>query len=459
MRAPVNIFVCLLVVSIGFVGAAWALAYRLASEKSRSQQVRWLRGWSIKGALLPATLWVVMNIGFSWSLQPFMQQIQFAQMRGAGWIPVFLKYVGVGFFVVSSYWSAVTLAWALARAGSGIAGETRTQFRSLCIACGLGMLVVAGIIFALGGWPTLGFAAMAMLAPAAGYAPGILYPRKPPPMYAKAIAKTKFGKYNEAEWEIIRQLENYEDDFDGWMMLADLYANQYHHLREAEETVLEICQQPKVTPSQMSVALHRLADWHVRIGEDPDAARRALQVICDRLPGTHLAHMAKLRINQLPASAEELREKRDAAPIPLLALGDRLEETDAGPTLERKAAIDLANACAKKLKQDPNLVATREKFARLLADHLDNADQGIAQIKLLLEMPGQPDSKRAEWLSLIAAWHLKHRQDVAAGRIVLEQIVNDLPQSVQAFAARRRLELLDREARQKGPPSPPRLSS
>src|SRR5205823_4090341 len=121
----------------------------------------------------------------------------------------------------------------------------------------------------------------------------------------RAIAKMKFGKYTEAEWEIIRELEKSEDDFEGWMMMAELYANHFHDLAEAEQTILEICDQPRTTLPQLSIALHRLADWHLKLACDPDAARRALQMICDRARGTHLARMAQLRLQQLPATAEE----------------------------------------------------------------------------------------------------------------------------------------------------------
>jgi len=79
----------------------------------------------------------------------------------------------------------------------------------------------------------------------------------------------KFGKYSEAEWEIIRELEKAEDDLEGWMMLADLYATHFGDLAEAERTILEICDQPRLTSSQLSVALHRLADWQPEAGSGP----------------------------------------------------------------------------------------------------------------------------------------------------------------------------------------------
>jgi tetratricopeptide (TPR) repeat protein len=301
----------------------------------------------------------------------------------------------------------------------------------------------------LGGLPILGFAACLILGPIAGYAPNILRVKKTPPMYARAIAKLKFGKYNEAELEIIRELEKCEDDFDGWMMLAELYARQFNDVNEAEQTVLEICDQPRTTPSQISVALHRLSEWHLNLADDPDRARRALQMICDRLPGTHLAHMAQLRIQQLPGTIEALHEMRHPKPIPVPAYNPRLAALRAASEAAqaKKEAAELANRCVETLTKDPNDVPAREELAHLLAEHLNQAEQGLEQITLLLNMPEQPAAKRAEWLSLAAAWQISHRGDFDTGRKILERVVREFPESPDALAARRRLQALDLEYR------------
>jgi hypothetical protein len=68
---------------------------------------------------------------------------------------------------------------------------------------------------------------------------------------------------------------------------------------------------------------------------------------------------------------------------------------------------------------------------------------------LLLDLPEQPESKRAEWLGLTAAWHIKYRHDLAAGRRTLERLLQEFPHTPQALAARRRLELMDTQ------PTPP----
>lgn len=450
MSRSFALFIALSVLSAGIVTAICAMVYRLTPEHRRRSQFQWFVGWFIKGLVLPMVLWMVMNIGISWDIQPFMPQIQAAKIAKEPWFFYFLGYVGCGFFIVGTYWSALTLGWVLLRASQGLEGAARADFKALCMTSLIGMFLPAAGLTYLGGWEIVGLAVTSMLAPIAGYAPSILRTQRMPPMYARAIAKMKFGKYSEAEWDIIQELEKCEDDFEGWMMLADLYANQFHDMAEAEQTILEICDQPRTTPSQVSIALHRLADWYLKLSQDPDAARRALQTICDRLPGTHLARMAQLRLNQLPQTTQELVEQRTASPIPLPALGDQLDEpAPVDEQMDKHKAAEAANACAEKLKLDPNNVQAREKFARILTERLYKPDLGIEQLTLLLNMPEQSEGKRAEWLGTIAAWHIRYRQDPDTGRNILERVVREFPNSPQALVARRRIRLMDAELRGK----------
>jgi hypothetical protein len=441
-----GVFIFSMFVSLGLVATTWLLSWRLAGPRNKTIH-RWLLRWSIKGLLLPLLLWFLMNIGLSLSLQPFMPQIQLAQNSGGRWLPSFMRVMAAGLFLISSYWAAVTLTWRLWLTAASLDEEGRADFKALCRTCVIAMSVPAIVIVLLGGWAAIGLGATAIVAVAAGWAHSIVERSKTPPIYSRALARMNFGKYAEAELEIIKELEKCEDDFDGWMMMADLYANQFKDLGEAQNTIAELCEHPNTTPSQFSIALHRLADWHLKLADDYEGARRALQVICDRLRGTHLARMAQLRINQLPRSVEEARERRNAAPIPLPALGSVLDdETSAGaPELSGHQARELAQEYVERLKRDPNDVAVREKFARLIAEHLDRADVGIEQLSLLLDVPNQPDSKRAHWLSLIAAWHIKYRQDLDRGRKMLDRLIDEFPGTPEALAARRRIELLDRD--------------
>ena len=104
-----------------------------------------------------------------------------------------------------------------------------------------------------------------------------------------------------------------------------------------------------------------------------------------------------------------------------------------------------ANRCVEKLKQDPDNVPAREELARLFAERLNRAELGIEQVELLLAIPGQAPDKVAEWLGLMAAWQLRYRHNTEAARNLLQRLIREHPQSVQAFAAQRHLKLLEVE--------------
>jgi hypothetical protein len=369
--------------------------------------------------------------------------VQMAQNSGLGWSAAYLTVLGYGSFVICTYWAAATMGWKLLLVPAQLDGEAKGNFKALCTTCLIALVVPSAGLVLLGGWKLLGLAVLLLLTPMAGYAPGATQTKTMPPMYARAIARMKFGKYTDAEWEIIRELEKHQDDFNGWMMLAELYATQFKDLGEAEQIILEICDHANTSNSQLSIALHKLADWHLNQGGDPEPARRALQMICDRLRGTHLAHMAQLRMNQLPGTPAELREQRSSRPIPLPSFHQQFGTAPPLPSskADRDHAVALANACVEKLNQNPDDVATREKLARLFAERLNQPDEGIEQLTLLLNMPDQSDALRAEWMSLCAAWQLRFHPTSDAGRRMLERLVEEFPQSPQAHAARRHLQV------------------
>jgi len=434
-------FSALLFIGGGLAVMAWFMALRLAPREYLPETRSWLINWTIKGIAVPFVIWSAMNYGLSWSIQPFMPKVQAAMNTPGAFAPAYVLALGPGVFVIGSYWTALTLAWVVWRLVPGLTAETRPHFRALCTTCALSLSLPAAVLLLIGGWTMAGLAATVILAPLAGYAPSVLSPRKAPPMYARAIARIKFGKYAEAEWEIIRELEKCEEDFDGWLMLAELYATKFNDLGEAQHCILDICEQPQVTPSQYSLALHRLADWHLKLGRDPKSARNSLQRVIARYPGSHLARMAQLRINQVPNTAQELQEQEQSPSIPLPALGDSLDEkardSDTG-SAAHSAALQ-ANECVERLRIDPNNVVAREKLARLAAEHLGQARLALDQIQLLLGMANQPANRRADWLSLKAAWQIKYLQDAPAARKTLEQLAREYPQTAQAFAARQRL--------------------
>jgi len=403
--------------------------------------------WAGKGLMAPLLFWAGLNAGIFSGLNPLLPEAALVRSSpGSGFLAWF-DVMNPSFVVISSFWAAATFIWMIAVISRKLEG--RTEMVSVSVVWGVLMSPVAWGILHFLGPGALGFALLVWLAPAVHFTLPLTQKPASVPTYSRAVAKMKFGKYADAEWDLLHELENCDEDFDGWMMLAELYARHFKELSEADRIIRDLCDQPNVIAVQISIALSRLADWHLELSDDPVSARGALEEIGRRLPDSHFARMARQRIGHLPADRQELREQRRPKIFRVPALNDTLDE----PAPPVKTALGIAQAKAQaeefvaKLRQNPNDVAAREKLAVLMAESLDRADLAIDQLELLIAMPDQPSHRTAEWLGMAAAWLIKYRNDGPKARIVLERLIDQHPQSAQAFAAQRRLNLLDMESR------------
>jgi hypothetical protein len=415
--------------------------------------------WLGLGLILPSFAWLLLNCGVLPGVPPILPRIALAQSAGQSWVPLLFSVTAPGLLVIGSWWAAVSFVHFLTLIA--LNAEPRQEFLFVTGVVSVVSLPIAGVCWWGGSLPWAGVGLMLWFVPVTHCTVALASRPKPIPTYARAVARLKFGKYREAESEVIQQLERREDDFEGWMMLAELYANHFGDLAEADRTVRAVCDQTNVTPLQISIAFQSLADWHLKCSDNPVAAARALREVCLRLPESHFAREAQLRIQQLPASRQELLEQRNPKKIRLPPLGGDLdgEPRQPGPQLSRGDAATLANECVERLKRNPNDMAAREKLAVTLTEHLGKVDLGLEQIQLLLGMSQAPESKKAEWLSLLAAWHFRHRHDRDTTKQVLQRILREHSQSAQGFAAQRWLNLLEMEERtSKHTPSPTRAT-
>jgi len=421
-----------------FIMAAFHYWKRLGDDEWTEDEWRLFLRWVWTGAAVPFALWLVLNTGLPGP--PVWPSITPMSAGVGAWWKSFDDAAAAGLFFISSYWAGVTFVWLLGRVFERT--DDRRTFLGMCFAWSLLLVPGALIIVGVGGW---GLAGMAMMLCGVALVHTTLPLKrvKPPaPCYSRALARISFGKYDEAELEVIRELETCENDFDGWMMLAELYATHFNDLPGAEQTVRDLCEQPTTMPGQVSIALHRIADWHLKLAHDPVAARHALERICARMPGTHMDKMARMRLNQLPATREELLERERGKPLHLPHVS---EESEVGTpqALPREQAATAANECVEALRKNPDDVAAREKFAGLLAESLGDAKTAIEQLELLLAMPDQPPAKRGEWLLLKAGWHARYLDDLEMAKLVYQEIMRDFPNSAPAFGAQRRLNLLN----------------
>jgi hypothetical protein len=430
-----------IIITVSFVMVVFHYWKQFCGEEFTVEEWNFFRRWLFTGVVIPAAIWLAFNTGFlGGPVWPYVTPISSSV---TGWWRSFRSPMSFALIWISSYWAGISLIWLLCRARQCAAEPGR--FRAVCLSWSVVLVPVAVIMVVFEGWFAFGLALMVIAGPMVHFTLQ-LQPEKPPaPSYAGALAKLNFGKYEEAETAVIQELEQCEDDFDGWMMLAELYAVHFNDLSGAVETVRDLCSHPTTTPSQVSVALHRLADWQLKIAHDPDAARRALETISARMPGTHLDRMARLRISRLPATREELVKQEQGKPLVLPRVPD-----DDGfrpiANLRPEEAAGAANRCVEQLKRNPDDVAAREKFAHLLAEQLGNPKTAIEQLELLLAMRGQPPARRAEWLMTIAQWHARFLEDTDTAKLIYQEVLRDFPASQQAFAAQRRINLINLQA-------------
>lgn len=453
----------LLLAAAMVLGVHWLWREDAVQRREQNSQRAFLI-WLGKGLLPPLLVWSFFNCG--WFVQPLLPQIAVAPTP-PGRLPVFLNLTAGFLLVATTWWAAVTSAWVIANvleraerrvdviatAGVWVLFALPLAAVALFVLGGAGSGLAAGLCF--------GAAAMGTVRLNEGEAA-----RNLKPTYSRALAKLNMDKFSEAELEIIRELEECENDFEGWMLLAEIYAVHFKDLPTAEKTVCDLCDDPNTNPAQFGIALNRLADWHLKIDNNPQNARWALQKLCEKLPGTHIARMAQARMNQLPATREEwvklqqhghthvLRKVEEQLPLTSDEShgSDQVVQSPQGhvvkldrprptPTSRELAEAEAAR-CVEQLKQNPNDVMARERFAALLAESLAQPDTAIDQLDLLLAIPNQPENLRAQWLTRQAEWHLRYRNDADAARAAFQRVISEVPQSQAAFDAQRRLYMM-----------------
>ena len=267
------------------------------------------------------------------------------------------------------------------------------------------------------------------------------------PFYSIAEARRKQGKYLEAVVEIRKQLDRFPGDMRGAMLLAGIQAENLSDLPSAEITLNQFCRQPGQAPGQVAAALNQLADWHLKLAQDADAARADLEQIITRFPDTELAVLAAQRIAHLGGTEKNLRAARDRRPLAVPEgvknLGLRKSSKPLAPREADPA--QLADAYVKHLEQYPLDTEIREKLAVLYADHYQRLDLATRELEQLSEYPHQPMKRVVHWLNLLADLQVRHGVDYDTVRGTLEKIGERFPGTAAAAMTQNRLDHLQRE--------------
>jgi tetratricopeptide (TPR) repeat protein len=265
-------------------------------------------------------------------------------------------------------------------------------------------------------------------------------PPDPQPYYSIAEAKRKKGEYHEAVSAIQQQLQKFPNDITGQVMLAEIQAENLNDLPGAQLTIERLCQQPGHAPGSLAVALHRLADWHLKFGQDVPAARHTLEKIVELFPDTEQAQMAAQRIAHL-GSTESLLAPHDRQAIRLRPGVDNVGLLKDSSSLQ-KAPEDLAAKAAeyvKHLEAHPLDSEAREKLAIIYAEHYQRLDLATDQLEQLIQQPTQPAKQKAHWLNLLASLHIHHGHDYEMARGALQRIIDTHAGTALASQAEQRL--------------------
>lgn len=273
-------------------------------------------------------------------------------------------------------------------------------------------------------------------------------PPDPEAFYSIAEAKRKRGNYDEAIREIQKQLARFPRDLTGQMLLAEIQAEHLHDLPAAQLTIEHFCQQPGHAPKNIANALGRLADWHLKLSQDIEAARQTLQKITELLPDSEEALMAAQRIAHLGGTAELLAARE----CPTIHLKPGMQNLGLlkNPSLLKAPEEDPAAQAAGyvlHLEQHPLDNEAREQLALLYAHFYQRLDMASDQLEQLIQQPNQPTKQVVHWLHTLADLQVKHGGDYELVCQTLQRII-DLDSSVAAAeVARQRLKHLKLEFR------------
>lgn len=266
------------------------------------------------------------------------------------------------------------------------------------------------------------------------------------PLYSTAEALRKRGKSREAVYAIQEQLQKFPADFTGQMMLAEIQAENLNDLPAAETTVFRFCAQPKHTPANIAFALNSLADWHLKLDQDVDAARQALEKIIELLPGTEFERTASNRIAHL-ATTEQLIRAREPATVKLKAGVEYLGMLKSQEHLlpKEKELKQEAVEIVAHLEAHPTDNEARERLAVIYAREYGRLDLATEQIEQLVALPNESPKHIARWLNVLADLQVETTGNAELAKETLLRIVERFPNHSHGAMAEARIGSLSLE--------------
>jgi tetratricopeptide (TPR) repeat protein len=266
----------------------------------------------------------------------------------------------------------------------------------------------------------------------------------PHPTYSTARAHQKQGRYTEAVQEIRQQLQRFPTDVEGHLLLAEIQAQNLKDLPGAEITIERFISQPGHHPKNVVFALYSMADWHLAVTGDREAAKLWLEKIPELLPDSEYALGAAQRIAHLDSPDIELLDPKKYALPP----GEQSVGLMSDSSSLRAAEVDyneVASKYVRHLDVHPLDTDIREKLAALYADQYGRLDLAVDQLEQMIQQPNQPAKNIVRWLNMMTDWEVRCGGDYESAKATLQRIIDRHPEGAAAEVARNRLSLLKLE--------------
>ncbi len=268
------------------------------------------------------------------------------------------------------------------------------------------------------------------------------------PFYSRAEKLRQRNQFREAIDEVRKELEKFPNDFHGQMLLAEINAEHLQDLQSAGIIIQKIVDQPGHSPAQISGALHALADWHMKLAQDPESARATLEKIIERFPDSSYSQMASQRIAHL-GSVDSLLATHERPRMALKHFDPYASLQNPSPSAAPLLADAATRAaeCLKKLEQHPLDTEARETLALIYANDYQRLDLAADEIEQLVSQPNHPAKQVVRWLNLLADLQIKIGNDVSAARATIQRIPDLFPNAAYADQANLRTEYLRLQAK------------
>ena len=276
------------------------------------------------------------------------------------------------------------------------------------------------------------------------------------PAYGPTMTARNRGNYEGALEQVGLLLEKHPGDFEGLMLKASIEAEDYLDLGTARWTLGEILNNEERLRYNLPIVYNKLADWQMNLFDDPEGARRSLEVIRKTYPESKAAQLASQRLASMDSFDEASSEASDMDETYQQLAAESAEKDQLKGPLDIPTASEedtlLANEtafaqCVNRVEEHPDSITNREELAALYVSHANEPALAIQQYEYLLGMPGATEKQQVAWLNKVADIQVKSGGTHDDARATLQRVIDINPEGAGATRAQSRIMHLSIEIR------------